>query len=70
MLLALYIRSIYNLKFITHKVRYIFSAILTIGLMTIGSLNTSYGQRYAIIDTRYILNKMPEYADADVQLKK
>jgi len=39
-------------------------------LLTLVGKNTSYGQRYAVIDTRYILNKMPEYADADVQLKK
>ncbi|MCX8020441.1 MAG: OmpH family outer membrane protein [Chitinophagaceae bacterium] len=29
---------------------------------------TSYAQRYAIIDTRYILDRMPEYHDAQKQL--
>ena len=27
-------------------------------------------QRYAIIDTKYILNKMPEYTDADKKLQE
>ncbi|MBG9375928.1 OmpH family outer membrane protein [Panacibacter sp. DH6] len=30
---------------------------------------TSYAQRYAVIDTKYILNKMPEYTDADKKLQ-
>ncbi|MFT4203585.1 MAG: OmpH family outer membrane protein [Chitinophagaceae bacterium] len=50
--------------------RSVFSVILLVGLMIVGSTRICYSQRYAIIDTRYILNKMPEYADADVQLKK
>ncbi|MFL9481521.1 OmpH family outer membrane protein [Chitinophagaceae bacterium LWZ2-11] len=29
----------------------------------------SYSQRYAIIDTKYILDKMPEYNDADKKMK-
>ena len=29
----------------------------------------SYAQRYAIIDTKYILSKMPEYVDADKKLQ-
>jgi outer membrane protein len=29
---------------------------------------TVFAQRYAIIDTKYILDKMPEYKDADKQL--
>ena len=29
----------------------------------------SYAQRYAVIDTKYILNKMPEYTDADKKLQ-
>ena len=32
------------------------------------SLNTS-AQRYAIIDTKYILSKIPEYKDADLRIK-
>ncbi len=50
--------------------RHIYSVILLTCIIAIGGLQTSYGQRYAVIDTRYILSKMPEYADADVQLKK
>jgi len=30
---------------------------------------SSYAQRYAIIDTKYILGKMPEYVDADKKLQ-
>ena len=29
----------------------------------------SFAQRYAVIDTKYILNKMPEYTDADKKLQ-
>ncbi|WP_447641260.1 MULTISPECIES: OmpH family outer membrane protein [Chitinophagaceae] len=47
-----------------------FSTILLVVLLTLGISSISHGQRYAVIDTRYILNKMPEYADADLQLKK
>lgn len=35
-------------------------------LLTIGTLG--FSQRYAIIDTKYILDKMPEYKDAQKQL--
>jgi outer membrane protein len=31
---------------------------------------TCLAQRYAIIDTKYILNKIPEYKDADVKLQQ
>lgn len=34
-----------------------------------GGLNTASAQRYAIIDTRYILDKMPEYRDAEKRLQ-
>jgi outer membrane protein len=30
---------------------------------------TVSAQRYAIIDTKYILDKMPEYKDADKRLR-
>lgn len=30
---------------------------------------SSYAQRYAIIDTKYILGKMPDYVDADKKLQ-
>ena len=29
----------------------------------------AFAQRYAIIDTKYILGKMPEYVDADKKLQ-
>jgi outer membrane protein len=41
--------------------------ILAIGLLMFGSL--AFAQKYAIIDTKYILDKMPEYRDADKKLK-
>jgi len=31
---------------------------------------SSYAQRYAVIDTKYILGKMPEYVDADKKLQQ
>lgn len=34
-----------------------------------GGLNNASAQRYAIIDTRYILDKMPEYRDAEKRLQ-
>ena len=30
---------------------------------------SSHAQKYAIIDTKYILSKMPEYVDADKKLQ-
>ena len=41
--------------------------ILAIGLLLFGSL--AFAQKYAIIDTKYILDKMPEYKDADKKLR-
>jgi outer membrane protein len=38
---------------------------LSFALFTI----SSYAQRYAIIDTKYILGKMPDYVDADKKLQ-
>lgn len=32
--------------------------------------SVSFAQRYAIIDTKYILDKMPEYKNADKKLKE
>lgn len=31
---------------------------------------SSFAQRYAVIDTKYILDKMPEYKDADTKLQQ
>lgn len=39
---------------------------MTVFTLLLGGL--SYAQRYAIIDTRYILDKMPEYKDAQKNL--
>ena len=41
--------------------------IIAIGCMLL--IVTTYAQRYAVIDTKYILNKMPEYTDADKKLQ-
>jgi len=38
----------------------------SIMLLVIGG---SFAQRYAVIDTKYILDKVPEYKDADKKLK-
>lgn len=35
----------------------------------VGLVMTSQAQRYAIIDTKYILSKIPEYRDADKKLQ-
>jgi outer membrane protein len=42
--------------------------LLFIVLCLILSSVTVFAQRYAIIDTKYILDKMPEYKDADSRL--
>ncbi len=41
--------------------------VITIALATTLSVSA---QRYAIIDTKYILDKMPEYKDADTKLQQ
>lgn len=38
-------------------------------LSTVCITAVSFAQKYAIIDTRYILNKIPEYTDADKKLQ-
>ena len=43
--------------------------ILFVALSCLFITAASYAQRYAIIDTKYILNKMPEYTDADKKLQ-
>jgi outer membrane protein len=43
--------------------------LLLIALSCLLITAASYAQRYAIIDTKYILNKMPEYTDADKKLQ-
>jgi len=42
--------------------------LLFIVLSLIFTSATVFAQRYAIIDTKYILDKMPEYKDADKRL--
>ncbi len=42
--------------------------IIVFSLMLISA--GTYAQRYAVIDTRYILNKLPEYQDADKKLQQ
>ena len=43
--------------------------ILFIALSCLLINAATYAQRYAVIDTKYILNKMPEYTDADKKLQ-
>lgn len=42
---------------------------LFIVVCTIALASFSHAQRYAIIDTKYILDKMPEYKEADKKLQ-
>ena len=44
--------------------------ILFIVLLAVGFALSSNAQKYAIIDTKYILGKMPEYVDADKKLQQ
>lgn len=44
--------------------------IFSICLIAIALVTTAHAQRYAIIDTKYILNKIPEYRDADKKLQQ
>ncbi len=41
---------------------------LLIAFSVMLTFSSAYAQRYAIIDTKYILDKMPEYKDADKKL--
>ncbi|HXB45220.1 MAG TPA: OmpH family outer membrane protein [Puia sp.] len=42
--------------------------IIFLGLIVCSFAFTAQGQRYAIVDTKYILGKMPEYSDAQKRL--
>jgi outer membrane protein len=44
--------------------------IVLLSVAVLGLAFASYAQRYAIIDTKYILGKIPEYRDADVKLQQ
>jgi outer membrane protein len=43
---------------------------LLLSLAVLGFAFAAQAQRYAIIDTKYILNKIPEYRDADKKLQQ
>ncbi len=43
--------------------------ILIAAFFVLGSFITTQAQRYAIIDTKYILGKLPEYVNADKKLQ-
>ena len=43
--------------------------IMFAAFFVLSSFITVHAQRYAIIDTKYILGKMPEYVDADKKLQ-
>ena len=42
---------------------------LLLSIAVLGFVFAGLAQRYAIIDTKYILNKIPEYKDADKKLQ-
>jgi len=44
--------------------------ILLIALLAVAVSSNSNAQKYAIIDTKFILSKMPEYVDADKKLQQ
>lgn len=44
--------------------------ILFLAILLFGTTFASYGQKYAYIDSEYILGKMPEYANAKEELDK
>ena len=44
--------------------------ILLVIVLATGIAYSSHAQRYAIIDTKYILSQMPEYTDADKKLQQ
>jgi outer membrane protein len=43
---------------------------LLLSIAFLGLAFASQAQRYAVIDTKYILNKIPEYKDADTKLQQ
>lgn len=43
---------------------------LLLSLVVLGFAFAAQAQRYAIIDTKYILNRIPEYRDADKKLQQ
>lgn len=43
--------------------------IIPVAISCLLLTTASFAQRYAVIDTKYILNKMPEYTDADKKLQ-
>ncbi len=43
--------------------------LLIVLFFVAGSFANAHAQRYAIIDTKFILSKMPEYVDADKKLQ-
>jgi outer membrane protein len=43
--------------------------VVFIAVLAVAFTMSSQAQRYAIIDTKYILSKMPEYQDADKKLQ-
>lgn len=44
--------------------------VLFVLLLAVGFSFSAQAQKYAIIDTKYILGKMPEYVDADKKLQQ
>jgi outer membrane protein len=44
--------------------------LLFLSVVLLGIINVSFAQRYAYVDTDYILENMPEYSEAQKQLDK
>src|SRR4051794_37959912 len=56
-------------KIILQKIKNMKKLVLILCSVMLVSLS-SFAQRYAVIDTKYILDKMPEYKDADTKLQQ
>ena len=48
--------------------KYIIKNILLVAVFTIASASASFAQKYAFVDTEYILSKLPDYSAAQKQL--
>jgi outer membrane protein len=59
-----------SIKIILQKIKQpmkkLFLVVCSVMLVSL----SSFAQRYAVIDTKYILDKMPEYKDADTKLQQ
>jgi len=58
-----------SIKIILQKIRIMKKLFLVVCSVMLVSLST-FAQRYAVIDTKYILDKLPEYKEADTKLQQ